>query len=245
MTNNISIRDKAVIIGLYLSKFDIEALKEFGFKGIYEAFNALGYSIGVKPASIKNYRDEFDPLFPNLRKGRHNRPIREHCKIYYDKFSSLDFISFTELIKSVLFENYEIEKILIEQDKSSNFAKRLITGKAAEEYFKINYKSVENFKDFTLTDTTLYGCGFDFKLSSNNSFYCVEVKGLTNKSGNISFTEKECFMADKYKKQFCLFVALNFSEKPFHITIFDPLNSRLNFRKVEREIILTSYSATI
>lgn len=245
MENNISIRDKAVIIGLYLSKFDKEALSEFGFKGIYEAFNTLGYSIGAKPASIKNYRDEFDPLFPNLRKGRHNRPIREHCKIYYDKFSLLDFVSFTELINSILFENHEFEKLLIEQDISSTVAKRLITGKAAEEYFKINYESVDKFKDFTLVDTTLFGCGFDFKLLSHESFYCVEVKGLGDKSGIISFTEKESFMADKYKQQFCLFVALNFSEKPYHITIFDPLNSRLNFRKIERKIIVTSFSASI
>ena len=38
-------RDKAILIGLYLSKFDDEGLKELGFSGIIEAFNILGYSI--------------------------------------------------------------------------------------------------------------------------------------------------------------------------------------------------------
>ena len=245
MENSFSLRDKGILIGLYLSKFDREAVKIFGFKGINEAFNTLGYSIGTKPASIKNYRDEFDPLFPSLRKGRHSRPIREHCKFYFDKFSSLDFLSFTELIKSIVFENYEIEKVFIEQDKSRGVAKRLITGKAAEEYFKANYESVENFKGFALADTTLYACGFDFKLSSGDSFYCVEVKGLGGRSGNVTLTEKEFFMANEYKQQFCLFVAFNFSDRPFHTTVFDPLNSRLNFKKVEREIVQISYSTIL
>lgn len=74
------VRDKAILIGLYLSKFDADALNVLGFKGFNEAFNTLGYSIGVKPASIKNYRDEFDPFFPNPRKGWHKRQIRDYCK---------------------------------------------------------------------------------------------------------------------------------------------------------------------
>ncbi len=69
MDNRFSIRDKSILVGLYLSKFDDEAIENLGFKGVTEAFNTLGYSIGSKPASIKNYRDEFDPFFPNPRKG--------------------------------------------------------------------------------------------------------------------------------------------------------------------------------
>ena len=153
-------RDKAILIGLYLSKFDVDSLNELGFDGITQAFNTLGYSVGVKPASIKNYRDEFDPYFSNPRKGWHKRTLRNYCKKFFGDFSSLSFSDFTELIKSFLIYNYEIEKFVEKigkKDKSESVAKRLITGKSAEEYFKINYSTVNKifpvFKFNPLTST--------------------------------------------------------------------------------------------
>lgn len=245
---NLSIRDKAILIGLFLSKFDSKGLEVLGFSTFMEAFNTLGYSIGIKPASLKNYRDEFDPLFPNVRMGWHNRPTREYCKKVYDNFSSLNLKSFTELIKSFVFKDYEVEKIIEKvekKDKSESVAKRLITGKAAEEYFKMNYTLINDFKGFDLMDTTNLACGFDFKLSVNEDFYCVEVKGLNSNSGNILLTEKEFYVANKMKKKYCLFVVMNFVEKPFHKYFLDPLNSRLTFKKNERLVTQLNYSATL
>ena len=241
-------RDKAILIGLYLSKFDNEGLKELGFSGMIEAFNVLGYSIGVKPASIKNYRDEFDPYFPNSRKGWHKRTLRDYCKKHLDAFSSINFYDFTELIKSFLISNYEVEKFIekIEKkDRSESVAKRLITGKSAEEYFKINYQTINQFKDYELKDTTNFACGFDYKLFQKTDFYCVEVKGLNLNSGNIMMTEKEFFVANELKQQYCLFVVMNFAEKPYHEYFFDPLNSRLSFKKVERQVTQINYSTAI
>ncbi|GHV92706.1 hypothetical protein AGMMS50268_32090 [Spirochaetia bacterium] len=42
MKDIFSIRDKAILSGLYLSKFDEYALAELGFEGFKQAFNALG-----------------------------------------------------------------------------------------------------------------------------------------------------------------------------------------------------------
>jgi hypothetical protein len=42
-------------------------LRNLGFETYSEAYNAMGYALGGKPASIKNYMQEFDPLFPNGR----------------------------------------------------------------------------------------------------------------------------------------------------------------------------------
>lgn len=248
MSNDFSIRDKAILIGLYLSKFDEEALAALGFEGFVQSFNTLGYSIGVKPASIKNYRDEFDPYFPNPRKGWHKRALRDYCKKYFDNFSSLKLNAFTDLIKSFVIKDYDVEKIVAKiekKDKSESVAKRLITGKAAEEYFKSNYTSVNNFKDFELKDTTNLACGFDFKLSLDNSFYCVEVKGLNTNSGSIAMTEKEFYVAHELKKKYCLFVVMNFVEKPIHEFFFDPLHSRLTFKKTERKVTQINYSTSI
>jgi hypothetical protein len=243
-----STRDKAILIGLYLSKFDEDGLNALGFDGFIQAYNILGYSIGFKPTSIKNYRDEFDPYFPNHRKGRRNRAIREYCKKILTDFASLDFKPFTDLIKSFVIKNYEIEKFvekIEKRDYSESVAKRLVTGRAAEEYFKANYSAIYNFSNHDIEDTTNLACGFDFKLSLQNNFYCVEVKGLNTLTGSISMTEREYHVAKKLKAQYCLFIVSNFIEKPKHKYIFDPLNSPLLFKKVEREIIQINYTTAI
>ena len=122
MNYSFSTRDKSILVGLYLSKFDEQALLGLGFKGFNEAYNVLGFALGSKPASIKNYRDEFDPFFPNTRKGRHKRQIREYCKKILDDFSNLDLETFTELIKSFVIKNYEVERIVEKFEKKDTFS---------------------------------------------------------------------------------------------------------------------------
>ena len=247
----ISNRDKAILISLYLSKFDTEGLKQLGFKGFIEAFNTLGYAIGVKPASLKNYRDEFDPLFPNPRKGWHKRKTREYCKVFYDKYKDWELGAFTEFIKNIVYANYDIEmlveKISDQKKKEETFAKRLVTGQAAEQYFKEVYNQIPIFQEWIIEDTTKLGCGFDFKLhsSSTNKFLGVEVKGLNGLSGNIALTEKEYKVANYLKDDYYLFIVKNFIEKPNHIFFQNPLESDLRFKKIETQIVQTSYSTNI
>jgi hypothetical protein len=244
----LSLREKSILVGLYLSKFDILGLNKIGFQSFNEAFNTLGYSLGTKPASIKNYRDEFDPFFPNNRKGWHRRPIRDYCKAIYEKYNSYDIETFSRLIKNFLFDSYDIEEFLeqnLKSDISESIAKRLITGKAAEEYFKKEYINIDNFYGFELRDTTNLACGFDFKLSKENDFYCIEVKGLQTNKGGILMTEKEYTTAEKLKEKYCIFLVKNFAEKPEHTIFFNPINSSLLFKKQERNIIQISYTAVI
>lgn len=243
-----NVRDKSILTGLFLSKYDEKGISELGFNTFQEAFNVLGYTLQSKPSSIKNYRDEFDPLFPNNRKGWHKRTIRDYCKKFYDEFNSLEFAAFSDLIKSFLIDNYEIENFIAEINKTDyteSIAKRLLTGKAAEEYFKKEYLNIEIFRPFKLQDTTLMACGFDFKLSFKSEFYCIEVKGLNNSKGNIHMTEKEFYVAKELKSNYCLFVVKNFKEKPSHSIIFDPLNSQLTFIEVKRNIVQVSYNISI
>ena len=96
----ISEREKLILTGLYLSKYDSLGLRRLGFGTFAEAFNVIGYALGAQPASIKNYRDEFDPLFPNRRKGWHERPIRNYCLRVFERYKSWDLDSFAGLIKS-------------------------------------------------------------------------------------------------------------------------------------------------
>jgi Protein NO VEIN, C-terminal len=242
-------RDKAILAGLYMSKFDSEGLRRLGFDTFAEAFNVIGLAVGVRPASLKNYRDEFDPLFPNKRKGWHKRRIRNYCKHIYDAFSGLSLREFTDLLKRVVYKQRELDVLMEEVEtkhgEDRSFAKRLLTGQAAEQYFRSTYKQISLFKDFELEDTTKLGCGFDFKLFSPTVFYGVEVKGLSEQSGVVALTSKEHSVASILRDRFFLFVVKNFKETPFHELYKDPLNGKLVFRRVEQETIQVSWTANL
>src|ERR1051326_5726952 len=208
----IGTRDKSILAGLYLSKYDSAGLKELGFENFVEAFNVIGYALGAKPMSIKNYRDEFDPLFPNRRKGWHRRPRREHCLKVFKEYKSLDFEAFTGLVKSFVgYDENAWSVVRVKEDKDdgeSVFAKRLITGLAAEQYFEKVQPSLPEFGGCTVENTTRLGCGYDFRLRSETrkSFLAVEVKGLKESSGGLAMTPKEYEAATTLADRFFLFV---------------------------------------
>ena len=248
-------RDRQILCGLFLSKFDQDGLAYLGFNGFTEAFNAIGYGLQARPASVKNYRDELDPFFPNERKGWHKRPLREHCKQVLDTYKDADIDQLGELVKGFLLPAREVESMpevkrvisIHDADASSSFAKRLITGRAAEQYFVSNYTTMTEFTGLTLTNTTGWGCGFDFKLAQPGveSFCAVEVKGLRARCGQIQMTELEYDMADALRRRYYLVLIRNFVEEPFHTVINDPVDCAIRFTKVERKEIRFSWTANV
>lgn len=245
-----SSREKPILAGLYLSKFDAIGLQQLGFKSFIEAFNVIGFALGVQPASIKNYRDEFDPLFPNDRKGWHKRPMRAYCKAVYDNFAGLEIDEFSTLLKQLIYKQHDLD-ILMEEiereegEKKSSFAQRLITGQAAEQYFISKYKEINQFSEFEVEDTTKLGCGFDFKLTSRDIFYGVEVKGMNEAKGSIALTNKEHSVASIMGDRYFLFVVKNFRENPFHELYPNPLGGGLSFNRIEQKVIQISWSAKL
>lgn len=248
-SKSIGSREKLILAGMYLSKYDSIGLRKLGFESFVEAFNVFGYAMGSKPASIKNYRDELDPLFPNRRKGWHKRPIRDHCRKVFEEYKNLDVDSFTGLVKSFVGydENIwsEIQPEGEQEEIESRFAKRLITGLAAEQYFEAVQASVPQFKGYVPENTTRLGCGYDFRLQTEtrDEFLAVEVKGMKERTGSLSLTPKEHEVALALKDRFFLFVVKNFRESPFHEVFQNPLSSQLRFRKKERVIIHVSWLA--
>lgn len=245
----LSLREKPILAGLYLSKFDTEGLRRLGFESFLESFNVIGSALGVRPASIKNYRDEFDPLFPNERSGWHKRPTRDYCKTVYDIFGGLNLEEFTKLLKGIIYKGHDLDLLMEDVERrrgeDRSFAKRLITGQAAEQYFKSKYKEISLFKDFELEDTTKLGCGFDFRLFSSATFYGVEVKGLSESTGSIALTSKEHSVASMMGKRFFLFVVKNFKENPFHELYQDPLNGKLVFYRVEQRTVQITWTTKL
>jgi hypothetical protein len=244
-------REKTILAGLYLSKYDGVGLKKLGFESFTEAFNVLGYALGSKPASIKNYRDEFDPYFPNRRKGWHKRTFRQYCRSVFEEYKDLDFETFTVLVKSLAGSDEntlsQINAKGEESDGESPFAKRLITGIAAEQYFESMQPKLPEFRGYELVNTTQLGCGYDFRLSNKKAedFFAVEVKGIREKTGSISLTPKEHDAAKTLSSRFFLFVVKNFQESPFHQIFHNPLFGNLRFARKERVLVQVSWMATL
>lgn len=247
----LTLRDKSILTGLYLSKFDDMGLRSLGFETFTEAFNVVGFALGVQPRSVKNYRDEFDPLFPNERRGWHKRETRKYCKDIYDAYHQFDLSEFSSLIKNIVYKNHDLDLLIEEIAKDdgnleSTFAKRLITGQAAEQYFRDCFVEVDVFQGHKLHDTTKFGCGFDFRLVNENSspYFGVEVKGLNDKNGSVALTSKEYAVAGLLEERYFLFVVKNFRDKPFHQIYRNPIKN-LDFSKTEQRIIQTSWSVSV
>ena len=240
-------REKLILTGIYLSKFGSPGLKKLGFRTFAEAYNVVGYALGSRPSSIKNYRDEFDPFFPNSRKGWHKREMREYCRKVLDQYANLEFEAFAGLIKS--FVGYDentwssVQTKDEREERASGFAKRLITGLAAERYFESVHSSLLEFQGYAIENTTQLGCGYDFKLSGEKSkdFLAVEVKGIREKVGSVSLTPREYEVAADLQDRFYLFVVKNFQKEPYHELFLNPTAGKLQFTRTERVLIQVSW----
>lgn len=238
--------EKAMICGLFLSKFNENGYRKLGFENWTEFYNTVGLLIDVKATSIKNYRDEFDPFFENNRIGYNKRPMHKSRISIFENYKNLEFNEFCNLLITII-ENKDPDLINLDiKNETSQFAKRLITGKAAENYFRENYKNIDLFNDGELIDSTQFGCGFDFKIEKQNYFYGVEVKGLYQNKGKILLTEKEVKIAELLKENYFLFVVKNFIEIPNYKLFRNPLfNNDITFVKTEQDINQTYYYAQI
>jgi hypothetical protein len=134
-----------------------------------------------------------------------------------------------------------------QEETNSAFAKRLITGLAAERYFESVHSTVPEFQGYAMENTTQLGCGYDFRMlkKQDNGFLAVEVKGLREQTGSIALTPREHSAATKLQDRFFLFVVKDFQKTPYHEILPNPLAGRLLFTKTERVSIQISWLARI
>ena len=59
----------ALIAAYYLSRFDKKGLENLGYGSWKEAFSDIEDKLDVKSTTIKNMRDDYDPLHTNNRVG--------------------------------------------------------------------------------------------------------------------------------------------------------------------------------
>jgi hypothetical protein len=250
-------RERQMLAGLFLSKFSKLGLEHLGFKSFTEAYNAIGYALDGKPSSIKNYMQEFDPLFPNGRKGWHGREVRPDRREFFETFGRLSLAELSALLSPLLLKTSparrlpeslrEIEAIDDKSLENESVSKRLITGVAAERFFAAAFPTLEEFVGHKLRNVTRFGCGFDFRIQPRDSerFLAAEVKGLAGATGEIMMTSKEHRVAEYLGERYFLCVVRNFSERPTLSIFRNPLEQGLEFVRRERRQTLETWHARI
>lgn len=250
-------RERQMLAGLYLSKFSRQGLDHLGFKSFTEAYNAIGYALDGKPSSIKNYMQEFDPLFPNGRKGWHGREVRHDRKEFFERFGRLSLEALSDLLSPLLLKASpvrrlpeslrEIEALDENTLENESVSKRLITGISAERFFASAFPTLAEFSGHKLRNVSRFGCGFDFRIQPFDSdrFLAAEVKGLAGPAGEIMMTPKEHRVAEYLGERYFLCVVRNFSERPTMSIYRNPLREGLEFVRRERKQTIETWHARI
>ena len=220
-----------MIFGYYLSRFDEVAYRRLGFSSKKETHEAIGKKLGVPQTSVKNWRDEFDPVHDNPRKGWHKREMApSRCRV----LEALAHLSEAELFSILekmieypdgIFAQTLIESVSVtdENVQGKVFGSRGVTGKKAEELFIRFHDSTGKPVSGKLTDKRYDGCGYDFEVADQRKKAAVEVKGLAGLSGGISFTEKEWATAHNMADDYFLVVVKNLIIEPTFSMVQNPV----------------------
>jgi hypothetical protein len=222
----------ALYVSYYLSRFNDEALKNLGYTSWNEAYDVIGEKLKVKKLSIRNWRDEFDPLFGH-RAGWYQRPMSPSRIKVVQALEDLDEQAIRALVEAILadnFQNNEEEKeqllnIIVDDDKrktESKFIVRAPTGRLAEEYFINYFRKSKMPVDGDIIDCRDLGVGYDFRIENENNKIFVEVKGLSDLAGGILFTSKEWTVAKKECDNYFLCIVSNLGDKADIILIQNP-----------------------
>lgn len=227
------------LIGYGLSKFNYDFINEFGFK-TKTAFYEYCVNIGVAETvgTVKNRMDLFDHFFPNNgRKGWWQKgDAYIHRKYLIDSlFGNENVKDYANIVKLYLKENYKVKDIFVDVTPivQSRFKKLQETGLEAELYFMKNFNSIDKFKNGIIEDARLFGDGYDFQITVNESLYLAEVKGIRASKGRFRMTENEYNKALEYKNDYLITLVLNMNELPVFLTIENPAYN-LKFKKEER-----------
>lgn len=211
-------------VSYYLSRFNNQALANLNYTTWNNAFEDIGKRLNVKPHSVKNWRDEFDPLFVH-RAGWYQRPMSPSRVKVAQALEDLNESQIrsiaNDIITGKIKEDPEEEEqllLIVTDDTKDKIPRKFIlrapTGKAAENYFIQYYNKTFIPRRGALLDCRDLGCGYDFKIESKNLDTYVEVKGLADFSGGVLFTDKEWQVATEKGEDFFLCIVKNVNENP-------------------------------
>lgn len=193
----------SLIVSYYLSRRDKEGLEMLGYKSFSDAYEQIGKIIGENPNNLKNMRDEFDPLFPNKRKGWYQRPLRPSRQRVFDFFSKMSDSELDEFVKQLLNGKSMDSDIYIqlsnadENNESKDEEKLRDLGELVKE------SQIDLMNNFSPQDTTLSS---QFKesysrITEKNGSKIIFKKAttiITNTQGLNTYIANQWFVIAKY-----------------------------------------------
>lgn len=216
----------ALIVGYAMSRLDKTYLEARGIKSWKVAFADAGKLLSVAPASIKNLRDEFDPVHGNARRGWVDRPMRPNRQRVMGELCDVSDSALLELIDRILARDSDaIQEVVSPLSKPAkrmyNVAERLRTGRLAEEFFLEHSLSIASVAPSLILDHRTMARGYDFGVRERDGI-AIEVKGIKQKRGGIAFTDREWSEANARRADFWLVVVGNMESNPIARLIPDP-----------------------
>jgi len=238
----------AIIVGYAMSRLDRRYLKAFKHRSWKAAFAGAGDSLAVAPASLKNLRDEFDPVHGNARRGWHNRPLRTSRQRVLAELCEVSDEGLIALIGRILRRDPDVVKEAVAplakpQRLVHNVAERLLTGRLAENYFLEHSGRVIGVDRTCIVDRREDACGYDFGLTDKMDV-AIEVKGLKAKRGDILFTDREWREAGVRHENYWLVVIGNLQETPASRVIYDP-HASLSAKCRYQQSVRAQWSASV
>lgn len=231
-----------------MSRLDSEYLRQFKMPSWKAAFSKAATCLGVPPTSMKNLRDEFDPVHPNPRKGWHKRPLRPNRHRVLGMFSDISDNALIEIVSQILDGDQEVAEVIskplaVERTRVENVAERLRTGRLAEEYFMEHSHRICGVQPDSLIDMRQLACGFDFSIS-DRPLIAIEVKGMKGRKGEILFTDYEWNVAHHRQSNYWLVVVGCVDERQSHRLVQNPV-SKLAARVTVRTATSVSWRTRI
>lgn len=247
-SNRQAIEYKALVVAYAMSRLNerfLDAMEQSSWTG---AFKSLGSALNIKPASLKNLRDEFDPLHPNPRRGWADRPMRQDRKQVAADFEGMPDDELLEIVRGILARNPVVMQDVIEplietNQRLANVAQRLRTGRLAEEHFLRESEAICGIQPDDIQDKRQDAEGFDFGVSSRPNVR-IEVKGLAAKRGEIVFTDLEWEVARRSRVNYWLVVVGGLQISPIAELFRNPFES-ITVRSVVEQVERTSWRSRV
>lgn len=219
---------EAIVVGYAMSRLDDQYLISRSSQSWKHAFAEAAKALAVPPASIKNLRDEFDPVHANRRRGWHKRPLRPGRQKVLAELSEVSDDALVELIARILDRDEHatreaIDALCVPSRTVYNVAERLLTGRLAEEYFLENSHTLVGVAKESIVDMRQSAAGFDFGVRGLSD-PAIEVKGLRGSRGQILFTDHEWSEALRRRENYWLIVVGLIRTAPKARLVRDPGN---------------------
>ena len=192
-----------MICGYFLSRLDGRGYNNLGFGNQRETHARIGELLGVKPASVKNWRDEFDPIHDNGRRGWADREMLPSRVRVVETFKDVTDSELTEIVGVILANpsGYIARHVLSLLDDGLRRVgaeeggeeepgwrpTRAQTGQRAEQLFEAYHECTGLPACGALRDTRLEGCGYDYSIEMGEASgpLAVEVKGWSGTGGKL------------------------------------------------------------